>query len=260
MAHAKDTHRSAWRSRRRNPEAPHRPELVTGRGRSPRRHGRADVAASRSLRTSHDGKPLECGRCASMRGSFRRLVSPARAPVHGRASQTATIGATAGKASSRIEESSNFVKLAPGAPLEIALAFAPDARVNVGRLARAQQIAPLEWSAEIVRTRLASTGGLLYPPEPGLAPGAWARLRRIARISRGQSSRFKRRLTVKYLDELVPAGSLPSAELLNAVLDDCGWAHAEWVRIHPFAKGNGRTARVWASLIDMRYGLRPSFV
>lgn len=36
-------------------------------------------------------------------------------------------------------------------------------------------------------------------------------------------------------------------------------AHGEWVRIHPFANGNGRTARTWANWIAARYGL-PMFV
>ena len=35
--------------------------------------------------------------------------------------------------------------------------------------------------------------------------------------------------------------------------------HGEWVRIHPFANGNARTARVWAAWIALRYGL-PVFV
>jgi serine/threonine-protein kinase HipA len=60
------------------------------------------------------------------------------------------------------------VRLPPGAPLEITLAFAPDARIEVGRLAWAQQSAVLEWSAEIVKRRLAVDGGLRYPPESGL--------------------------------------------------------------------------------------------
>lgn len=29
------------------------------------------------------------------------------------------------------------------------------------------------------------------------------------------------------------------------------------MRIHPFANGNGRTARLWANAIAMRYGLPP---
>jgi len=29
------------------------------------------------------------------------------------------------------------------------------------------------------------------------------------------------------------------------------------VRIHPFANGNGRSARLWANFIAMRYGLPP---
>jgi hypothetical protein len=44
----------------------------------------------------------------------------------------------------------------------------------------------------------------------------------------------------------------------SAVIELAAWAHAEWVRIHPFANGNGRTARVWANLILMRYGLPPA--
>lgn len=44
---------------------------------------------------------------------------------------------------------------------------------------------------------------------------------------------------------------------LRGVLELCAWAHAEWIRIHPFANGNGRTARVWANYIALRYGLPP---
>lgn len=62
---------------------------------------------------------------------------------------------------------------------------------------------------------------------------------------------------IQYLDQLIPAGSIPSADHLDAVLDGCGWTHAEWVRIHPFTNGNGRTARIWANMIAMRYGLPP---
>ena len=32
-------------------------------------------------------------------------------------------------------------------------------------------------------------------------------------------------------------------------------AHGEWVRIHPFANGNGRVARMWIFWITSRYGL-----
>jgi Fic family protein len=37
----------------------------------------------------------------------------------------------------------------------------------------------------------------------------------------------------------------------------CAWAYAEWIRIHPFANGNGRTARLWVNSIAMRYQLPP---
>jgi Fic family protein len=59
------------------------------------------------------------------------------------------------------------------------------------------------------------------------------------------------------LDELIPPDTELDADQLAAVLDVCAWAHAEWIRIHPFANGNGRTARLWANYLAMRYGLPP---
>lgn len=60
------------------------------------------------------------------------------------------------------------MKLAPGVPLDIALAFAPDARVSVGQLAWANQTAQLEWSSEIMQRQLRIDGDFRYPLEPGL--------------------------------------------------------------------------------------------
>jgi Fic family protein len=54
-------------------------------------------------------------------------------------------------------------------------------------------------------------------------------------------------------------GDEPDPDQLSAIIDLAAWAHAEWVRIHPFANGNGRTARLWANSILMRYGL-PAFI
>lgn len=63
-----------------------------------------------------------------------------------------------------------------------------------------------------------------------------------------------------HLDSLVPAGRRPqSAEELAAVVALTAEVHGEWVRIHPFANVNGRTARLWAAVIALRYGL-PVFV
>lgn len=59
------------------------------------------------------------------------------------------------------------------------------------------------------------------------------------------------------LDELLPPGAEPDRDSIMAVIDVCAWAHAEWIRIHPFANGNGRTARLWANSLAMRYGLPP---
>jgi Fic/DOC family len=59
------------------------------------------------------------------------------------------------------------------------------------------------------------------------------------------------------LDQLIPSGMDPDADQTAAILEVCAWVHAEWIRIHPFANGNGRTARLWVNSIAMRYQLPP---
>jgi hypothetical protein len=75
----------------------------------------------------------------------------------------------------------------------------------------------------------------------------------------GELAHFETKLQalVAQLDSLLPAGREPDADQLAAIIDLCAWAHAEWVRIHPFANGNGRTARLWANSLALRYGLPP---
>lgn len=60
------------------------------------------------------------------------------------------------------------MKLAPGTPLSISLAFDPiRPRLPVGRLAIDAGLAQLEWSREVIARKLI-VAGLLYPPEVGL--------------------------------------------------------------------------------------------
>lgn len=59
------------------------------------------------------------------------------------------------------------------------------------------------------------------------------------------------------LDARYPHGQELDRDGLAAVIDLCAWTHAEWVRIHPFGNGSGRTARIWANALLMRYGLPP---
>jgi fido (protein-threonine AMPylation protein) len=62
------------------------------------------------------------------------------------------------------------------------------------------------------------------------------------------------------LDDLVPAGTTPTeVDVLHEVVGVVAAAHGEWIRIHPFVNGNGRTARLLAAHIALRYGL-PVFV
>lgn len=70
---------------------------------------------------------------------------------------------------------------------------------------------------------------------------------------------FEQRLqqAIALLDSLILENTFPDADQTNAIVELCAWVHAEWVRIHPFANGNGRTARLWVNGIAMRYGLPP---
>ena len=70
---------------------------------------------------------------------------------------------------------------------------------------------------------------------------------------------FEKRLQsiVAALDDLHPPSARLDPDTIAAVADLAGWAHAEWVRIHPFANGNGRTARMWANFLLQRFALPP---
>jgi Fic family protein len=66
------------------------------------------------------------------------------------------------------------------------------------------------------------------------------------------------RQAVARLDSLLSVGQPPATNQdLHAVLTLCALLHGEWVRIHPFANGNGRTARLWANWAALRYALPP---
>jgi Fic family protein len=60
---------------------------------------------------------------------------------------------------------------------------------------------------------------------------------------------------VATLDAAIGEGGADSEAQISAVIDLCAWAHGEWVRIHPFVNGSGRTARLWVNYLAMRYGL-----
>lgn len=65
------------------------------------------------------------------------------------------------------------------------------------------------------------------------------------------------RSAVRALDGLYPTPAALDDDGRDAVIELAAYAHAEWVRIHPFVNGNGRTARIWANLIMQRYGMPP---
>ena len=53
--------------------------------------------------------------------------------------------------------------------------------------------------------------------------------------------------------------SEPTDDDIDAVIILCAWVHGEWVRIHPFRNGNGRTARILVNGTAQRHGL-PAFM
>ena len=74
--------------------------------------------------------------------------------------------------------------------------------------------------------------------------------------------RFERaaQLGAQRLDASIAAGTTAQqldTTQLHGVLLYCANLHGLWVRIHPFANGNGRTARLWVIWASLRYGLPP---
>jgi fido (protein-threonine AMPylation protein) len=58
------------------------------------------------------------------------------------------------------------------------------------------------------------------------------------------------------LDQVVTSGTIPgTADVLGEVVGLSAAVHGEWIRIHPFVNGNGRTARFLVAGISLRYGL-----
>jgi len=61
------------------------------------------------------------------------------------------------------------------------------------------------------------------------------------------------------LDRFYPPGAELDEDGRRTIVEFCAMMHAEWVRIHPLANGNGRVARLLVNAIAARYGL-PQFV
>jgi hypothetical protein len=62
------------------------------------------------------------------------------------------------------------------------------------------------------------------------------------------------------LDSGLPVGTSPStADEILQVISFAALAHGELLRVHPFANGNGRIARLFVAFICLRYGV-PMFL
>jgi fido (protein-threonine AMPylation protein) len=96
-----------------------------------------------------------------------------------------------------------------------------------------------------------------YEVEVGGAPGVDsamvpAELRRFETAAQAVATRLD-----ADIDPYASEASALTSTQLHGVLTLCAFLHGEWVRIHPFANGNGRTARLWANWAALRYGLPP---
>ncbi len=75
----------------------------------------------------------------------------------------------------------------------------------------------------------------------------------------GELNKFFRQLQdrVSNLEAQIKIDQDKSKNELRRVAELAGWAHGEWVRIHPFANGSGRTARLIANWVLSRFRLLP---
>ena len=118
-----------------------------------------------------------------------------------------------------------------------------------------------EWDANSpeLQRNLREVGLEYYDVEVGGLPGApaervAAELAVFDRTLAEQLDELDRTVRREHLDEDVTS----DLEITAAIIR-CAWAHGEWLRIHPFPDGNGRTARILVNGIALRYGL-PAFM
>ncbi len=149
--------------------------------------------------------------------------------------------------------------------------------LELGRKVAAAAVAREPLSSEVIRAwqndimrGLEPTGAEplgLFRGEAGLEDyevGIGRHLGTPAEQVRGELAGFDRTL-VERLDELdrsIRRGHFTedcTEDNVQAAIILCAWAHGEWVRIHPFPNGNGRTARLLVNSIALRYGL-PAFM
>jgi fido (protein-threonine AMPylation protein) len=97
-----------------------------------------------------------------------------------------------------------------------------------------------------------------YEVEVGGIPGTDS-----SRVLTEVDSFFKKFNTkLNSLEATFPTGRSrpPTLSDISGVVELTAWAHGEWVRIHPFANGNGRTARLIANYVLVRFGFGPALI
>ena len=97
----------------------------------------------------------------------------------------------------------------------------------------------------------------LYGYEVGIGPFLGVASRFVPEQLADLEATLRRAVAV--LDAAIPVASEATPVQVRSVVSLCANLHGEWVRIHPFANANGRTARLWVNWCALRYGM-PAFL
>ena len=122
----------------------------------------------------------------------------------------------------------------------------------------------IKQAAELGATAEDLVGHFRGPPKlAGIGAGIGAHLGTPSKDVAAQTQRFIEvaQTLLAALDKRFPADELDALDNdgLRAVAEAAAWADCEWVRVHPFANGNGRTSRLIGNSVLIRYGLLPVF-
>lgn len=96
-----------------------------------------------------------------------------------------------------------------------------------------------------------------YGVEFGLSPATGGRFDGAPPLTvAGHLAAFEAEMVAALVrwDAIMPTLAEVSLSRLNTVIEDVAVLYVTWIRIHPFADGNGRTARVLLNWVMVRYG------
>ena len=117
----------------------------------------------------------------------------------------------------------------------------------------------LSYVAEEDQCLLGAYRGTSHPRLVRMRVGVGSRAGVEPHDVKGELASFFERLEkqIEVLTSKIDLDADKPQEELHQIAQVAGWAHGEWVRIHPFANGSGRTARLIANWVLVRFRLLP---